>query len=119
MPEPEGIADLLGGCPSCGVVGTEVLLSALRCTRRYRSGDAFGVASKFVNDKSGTDVDRLIVESGRLSSAVLLSCSSEDLGRCCAKTAVSSLDPFCGTIERLDEPDDETVESEEEDACVG
>ena len=61
MPEPEGTDAFTPGL----LAPPE---SVRRAVLRYLSGDALGVVSKFVRDRSGMLEDRLIMECGRWSS---------------------------------------------------
>lgn len=92
-----------------GVVTVALTLaeeSVLLAVRRYRPGDGLTEASSMDKERSGTDVERLM-EAGRLSMTDFLKSPSS---RAVNEGAAS---------ERLDEPDVDTVESEDEDAWVG
>lgn len=99
-------------CERVDVVGTMVLLESARRAgpRRYRSGEGFGVVSNVAKDKSGTDVDKVMAEAG----IVLIDFLGSDT------RAESSFDmKGCPASDRLEEPEVETVESEDEEACEG
>lgn len=61
-------------------------------------------------ERSGTDVERLIDEAGELSITGFLYSGPSML---------SSLEANWVVSERLEEPDVDAAESEEDDACVG
>lgn len=71
--------------------------------------------SKSDSERSGTDDERLIVEPGRLSTVNFF--MSEE------PNVISSFDVYCGdwvaAVERLDEPEVDALDSEDDDACVG
>lgn len=68
--------------------------------------------SERASERSGTDVDRFIAEAEKPSTVDFLR-SDEPI-------TLSSFDANCAAaIERLDEPDVDTVESDEDDGCEG
>jgi hypothetical protein len=101
---------MLGGCcigGEAGVTAVTVLLeSALRVPRRYRSGEGLTGASSIDIDKSEMEGSvRGII--GELSVVDFLA----------SPIAISSFVPNTGaTRDRLEEPDVDTVESDEDDA---
>jgi hypothetical protein len=87
----------------------EVLLveSALPAPRRYRPGEGFtGASEEMLNDRSGTDMER-VNEDDNASTADFLAPLSSFAGNDGAAS------------ERFDEPDVDTVESDDEDGYVG
>jgi hypothetical protein len=86
-------------------VGTLVLESVRRCTRRYRSGEGFTGASRF-RDRSGSELVKLMVDIGRLSKSLL---AVLGFVVSCEGTALSSFDL---------EDAVETVESEEDEGLT-
>jgi hypothetical protein len=95
-----------GDCWVGVVAVTLVEESVLLAFRRYLPGEGFTGASGRDNERSGTDVERFI-EAGRLSMTDFLKSPSS---RAANDGAAS---------ERLEEPEVETVESDDEDGWVG
>lgn len=80
--------------------------SVLLALRRYRPGEGFVGASDSDKDRSGTEVER-VIEAGKLSTTDFL------------KSLSSLAENEGATSERFDEPDVDTVESDDEDGCEG
>jgi hypothetical protein len=104
----------LGDCWVCAEVGatvaTVLLESALRPPRRYLSGEGFAGESSMESDRSGVEEDSVRGRIGAVSVIDFLT----------SPTAKSSFEPNAGaTKDRLEDPDVDTVESDEEDACDG
>lgn len=83
-----------------------LLESVLPAPRRYLPGEGFTGASDREKERSGTEVES-VIEAGKLSTADFL-------------RSLSSLEGNAGaTSERLDEPEVDTVESDEDEGCEG
>lgn len=86
-------------------VGMLVDESVLPAPRLYRPGDGLTGPSPKESERSGIEVDS-VIDGAMLSTGFLMS--------------LSSLDTSGGPVdERLEDPDVDTVESEEEEGCEG
>jgi hypothetical protein len=98
---------LVGGWATVVAVVMVLLESARRAPRRYLSGEGFTGASPRDRERSEMGDDNVRGRTGTVSA----------IGFLPSPTAMSSLDPNAGaTRDRLDEPEVDTVESDEDDA---
>lgn len=93
-----------------GVDDVVPLESVRRVLRRYRSGEGFAGASNAAKDRSGTGVLRPVAEAVKLSTTDRLFSGAR---------AKSSLACASGpTIDRLDDPEVEAVESDDDEGAA-